>query len=204
VTVVLRLSLLLFLGIRHQFSYGQNDCILRKDQDDIKIFICKAEHTKLKSIRAAFKANIASDDLVKLVKDVAGYNNWQFNTINAHILKVISDNELIYYAEVVAPWPISNRDLVVSLKVYKDSVKNAIIVSANSVPDYIPHKKGIVRVPFSNSQWMIMPLTESSTAVDYTMLINPGGSVPAWMVNMVAEEAPYKSFKDFIKKINHR
>jgi hypothetical protein len=190
---------ILFLALCYQFSYGQNDCILRKDRDDIKVFICKSEHTKLKSIQATFEVNVSSAELVSLVKDVPGYDNWQYNTINACVLKVISDSELIYYAEVVAPWPISNRDLVVHLKVNQDPFTKSTIISANSVPEYISGKKGIVRVPMSKSQWIVRPITGSSVSVDYTMLIDPGGSVPGWLVNMVAEEAPYKSFRDFKK-----
>lgn len=195
--VFLRLSITsLFLGLSHQLCFGQRDCVLRKDQDDIKVFICKTKNSKLKSIHATFSVNVSSIELTNLVRDVAGYNNWQYNTMNAHALEVVSYNELIYYAEIVAPWPISNRDLVVHLKIKKDSLTNDIIISANSIPEYLPNKKGIVRVPMSTSQWIIRPITESSASVDYTMLINPGGSVPAWMVNMVAEEAPYKSFRD--------
>jgi START domain len=205
VIVFLRLSISFsLLAVSNLFSYGQSDCILRKDADGIKVYTCKAEHTKLKSIKATFSVNVSSVELVKLVKDIAGYNEWQYNTTNARVLKVISDDELIYYAEVVAPWPISNRDLVVHLKVNREPLTNTIIISANSLPDYTPNKKGIVRVPMSTSQWVIRLISESSVSVDYTMLINPGGSVPAWMVNMVAEEAPYMSFRDFKKIIELR
>ena len=91
------------------------------------------------------------------------------------------------------------------MKVERDSLSKNTIVTANGVPDYIPGKKGIVRVPMSKSKWIIRPITESSVSVEYTMLIDPGGSVPLWMVNMVAEEAPYKSFRDLKKMVetNH-
>lgn len=199
--VFLKLSITLsFFTLIQLASYGQSDCILRKDQDDIKVFTCKAENSKLKLIKATFTINISSVELIDLVKNVAGYNQWQYNTINAHLVKMISDKELIYYAEVVAPWPISNRDLVVHLRVEQDSLSSSITILANSLPDYIPIKKGIVRVPMSKSKWIISPITETSASIEYTMLINPGGSVPLWMVNMVAEEAPYRSFRD-LKKI---
>lgn len=199
--VFLRLIVFFYFALHSHVSNGQGDCSLRKDQNGIKVFICKTENTKLKLIRAIFDLQVSSAELVNLIKDAAGYDHWQYNTVNAHLVETISDKELIYYAEVVAPWPISNRDLVVRLKVERDSLSKNTIVTANGVPDYIPGKKGIVRVPMSKSKWIIRPITESSVSVEYTMLIDPGGSVPLWMVNMVAEEAPYKSFRDLKKMV---
>lgn len=199
--VLLRPIVLFYFALHYHISNGQGDCSLRKDENGIKVFICKTENTKLRLIKATFDLQVSSPELVNLIKDAAGYNHWQYNTVNARLIETISDKELIYYAEVVAPWPISNRDLVVRLKVERDSLSKNTIVTANGVPDYIPGKKGIVRVPMSKSKWIIRPITESSVSVEYTMLIDPGGSVPLWMVNMVAEEAPYKSFRDLKKMI---
>ena len=36
------------------------------------------------------------------------------------------------------------------------------------------------------------------------MEIDPGGYVPAWMVNMVAAEAPYESFRNFKKIVENK
>lgn len=184
-------------------GYGQPECTLRKEEDGIKVYACDSELSKLRSIKAVFTIETTMDHIIKVILNVDNYINWQYNTINAHVVKMISDTELIYYSEVAAPWPISNRDLVIHLSIQNDISRGSVVVSTNSVPDYIPHKKGIVRVPMSKAQWIIKPITDSLVSVEYTMLINPGGSVPVWMVNLVVVEAPYKSFKDFKKMIFH-
>ncbi len=178
-------------------GYGQPECTLRKEQDGIRVYACDSKLSKLRSIKAVFTINTTLDDLIHVIMDVDNYKNWQYNTINAHVVKMISDTELIYYSEVEAPWPISNRDLVVHLDIQKDITTGSLIVNTNSIPDYIPTKKGIVRVPMSHAQWIVKPISDSLVSVEYTMLIDPGGSVPVWMVNLVVVEAPYKSFRDF-------
>jgi hypothetical protein len=181
--------------------FSQTNCVLRKDKDGVRVFACDAENTKIKSLKTVLEVKATVPQVIAMVLDVNNYNNWQYNTIHAHIIKKISETELIYYTEVVAPWPVSNRDLVVHLKIARDSTTGNTIISANSIPDFIPEKEGIVRVPLSKSQWTVKSTDEASLSIEFVMLINPGGSVPAWMINMVAAEAPYESFRDFKKKI---
>jgi hypothetical protein len=185
-----------------QFS-SQTDCALRKDKDGVRVYTCLAEHTKFKSIKASFEVHATPEQVIDIVLNANDYNNWQYHTINAHVLKQKSETELIYYTEIVSPWPASNRDLVVHLKVEHDIATRNIKVYANSIPDYIPTKEGIVRVPMSKSQWTVKPIDESTLQIEFTMLVDPGGSVPAWLINMVAAEAPYESFRNFKNKIEH-
>ena len=55
----------------------------------------------------------------------------------------------------------------------------------------------------SQGSWTVVPLSSSLLKVEYFILIDPGGSVPAWMINMVAAQAPYYSFKT-LKDIIHQ
>jgi len=185
-------------------AFCQPGCSLRIDKDSVKVYSCKTPDSKIKSIKTVFEVHATSNQVIAMILDVNGYNNWQYHAINAHILEQKSSNELVYYLEIVSPWPASNRDLNVHLKIEHDKATDHINVYANSIPDFIPEKKGIVRVPMSKSQWVVKPLSASRLSVEFTMLVDPGGYVPAWLINMVAAEAPYESFRDFKKKIEKR
>jgi hypothetical protein len=189
----------LFLLITPAFS--QSDCALRKDKDGVRVYTCLVEHNKFKSIKASFDVQATPTQLIDIVFNPNDYNSWQYHTINAHVLQRKSETELIYYTEIVSPWPASNRDLIVHLRIEHDKATRNIKVYANSIPEYIPRKDGIVRVPMSKSQWTVKPINESTLHVEFTMLVDPGGSVPAWLINMVAAEAPYESFRNFKNKI---
>lgn len=45
------------------------------------------------------------------------------------------------------------------------------------------------------------PLAASRLQVEYYIEINLGGAVPPWLVNLVAPQAPYQTFKDLREKI---
>lgn len=143
----------------------------------------------------------SANQMIAMWLDPENYINWQYNTTNARLIKTINESEIIYYTEVAAPWPVSNRDLVVHLKISQDEKTKILTVSGKSVADFIPTKEQLVRIPLAISSWKVTPISESQLAVEYTMDLDPGGSVPAWMANMVVAEAPYITFKNFREKI---
>jgi START domain len=195
---------ILVLFLFTTFAFAQVDCELKIDQDSIKVYSCSTDQSKFKSIKASFEVNATAPQLAAMVMDIAGYNDWQYKTINAKVLKWISKQELIYYVEVVAPWPVSNRDVVVHLKVEQDPLTKKMTFTANGMPNFIPEKEGITRVPMSKSTWIVIPIASNKLKVEYSMNIDPSGSVPAWMVNMVSAEGPFESFFTLKNKIKER
>jgi hypothetical protein len=183
---------------------AQKNCVLRKDKDSIKVYTCDPAQSKFKFITASFTVNARLSQLVAMLLDISRYGDWQYRTINPHLLKKLGEGEIVYYVEIGAPWPVSNRDMVNHLTVTQDRTSKTVTITANSVPDFIPHEENLVRVPSSASTWVIVPLSSSRLRVTYSIQIDPGGYVPAWMVNMVSAQAPYESFKNIRDKIRGR
>ncbi|HMG68961.1 MAG TPA: hypothetical protein VK588_14790, partial [Chitinophagaceae bacterium] len=68
-------------------------------------------------------------------------------------------------------------------------------ITAVGIPKYLPEKDGKVRVPRSSITWYVTMPTSTSVTIVYTFEADPGGSMPAWLVNMFADKGPYESFK---------
>lgn len=179
-----------------QTMNAQNDCVLRKDQDSIKVFTCHSSESRFKTIKATFTLDATYAALEKTLLDITHYTKWQYNTVEAKILKTINDREIVYYTQVSAPWPVTNRDMIVHLKVQQQPGTKDNVIITNGEPDFIPRKPDLVRVPSSKATWIIKELDKERLSINYSIEIDPGGSVPAWMVNMVCAEAPYVSFKN--------
>jgi len=63
------------------------------------------------------------------------------------------------------------------------------------VPGYTPEKSGMVRVPRSDISWYVTMPSEKTISIVYIFDAEPGGSLPAWVVNMFTDKGPYESFK---------
>ena len=71
-----------------------------------------------------------------------------------------------------------------------------LYIEAVSIPDYIPPVKDVVRVPFSKAYWKVKSVSANKLLVEYYIEMDLGGAVPPWMVNLVAHQAPYETFKN--------
>ena len=180
---------------------AQTDCELKLNKDSIKVYTCFRENSKFKSVRTTFELQSNLSQLAAIVLDIDHLGDWQYKTVRARLLKKISDREIIYYTEVAAPIFTSNRDFVIQLMVNQDPQTRILTIDLVSIPDYIPHENGIVRVPFSKARWKVNPLSGSRLYVEYDIEIDIGGAVPAWLVNMVAPQAPHETFKALREKI---
>src|SRR5262245_29766896 len=96
--------LFLFLGAD---ALAQRDCVLRKDEDSIKVYSCAAPNSKFKAIKANFTVNASLSQIVSFVLDASNYVNWQYNTIESSLVEKVNDLEIVYYTKVQAPWPVS-------------------------------------------------------------------------------------------------
>ncbi|HOX82802.1 MAG TPA: START domain-containing protein [Chryseolinea sp.] len=169
------------------------DCVLKKDSDKILVYTCKSESERFKSLRATFTiSNTTVEELLTFLKQVDRYTAWQYNMCSAKTLKVVSDSAIIVRTEIDAPWPVDNRELIVEYSFSQSSHKKLKVITKTLMFDY-PFSENVVRVPFSHAEWDV-EMVDNTLHVTYSMKIDPGGSVPAWLVNMAMADGPHQSF----------
>jgi hypothetical protein len=174
---------------------GQYNWQLSKVKDGIRVYQSAVKYSNYKSIKVECTLEGNYDKLIAVLNNVTGQKEWVYNNKTAYILKRINSNELYYYSETSLPWPMSNRDAVVHLKIDKDSLNRFVNITSVSVPDYIGEKSGKVRVTRSSVSWNVTMPTAKTLSIIYIFEADPGGSLPAWVVNMFSEKGPYESFK---------
>jgi hypothetical protein len=175
-------------------------CDLKLEKDSIRIYTCKTENSKLKSIKAIFWLNATPSQLKAILLDIDHLGEWQYSTANAKLLKKISNHEIIYYTEVKVP-VAENRDFIIDLKIDNPTEKE-FMITATSLPEYLPEKKNIIRVPMSKAVWRVKEVKQKKLYVEYNLRIDFGGEIPAWLVNSLSHKAPYETFKAMKGKIS--
>lgn len=193
--ICIRLAGLVFFSISASAAIGQYNWKLSKDKDGIKVYQSEVTHSKYKNIKVECTLEGTYDKLMAILNDVTNQKNWVYNNISASILQRISASEFYYYSETHLPWPMTNRDAIIHLRMNKDSLNRFLKILAVSVPGYTPEKSGIVRVPRSDISWYVTMPSAKTISIVYIFDAEPGGSLPAWVVNMFTDKGPYESFK---------
>lgn len=199
--------LLLFALFFFSPLFSQSGWSLKKDKEGIKVYTENVGDSRFKMVKVECTMDASLSQLASLLLHAENLPQWVLSTKKAYVVKRISASEVYYYCEMNTPWPISRRDMVIELSVSQDSVTKIMTVHADNIDKIIPDKPGIIRVPISHATWIVTPLRANKIKITYTIRIDPGGGVPAWMVNMFIVKIPYESFrklKTFIKETSSK
>ncbi len=191
-----------FLLIISSNAKAQN-WILKKNKGGVKVFTKVNPQSPFNLLKAESEIDVPLLEVLNLVFDVSRHTAWVYNAVKSVPVKKKSQYDIVYYGETYAPWPVSNRDLVIHLTAITDSLTGICIIKAISEPKLKPEVDGKIRVPRSVAEWKLVPLTNKTTQITYTLDIDPGGSLPAWLVNFATVEGPYLSFikmKELLQK----
>lgn len=187
------MSLVLVLGLNS--ASAQSDWKLSTEKEGIKIYTSILPDSKIKAIKVEADFDATASQVVALVMDVNTAPDWVYHVKSAKLVKQVSPTELYYYSEVSLPWPVANRDFVAHLTVSQDPGTKVVTIDGPAVPGVVPIKKGIVRIDNSIGKWIITPLGQNQVHVQYSIHVDPGGALPAWLINLFATDAPVKIFK---------
>jgi hypothetical protein len=196
-------SIWVILFILHLTGFSQGKWELKRNDNGIEIYTRKPLTGDLKELRVVCEFTGTKAQLIKTLLDIQHYKNWVYSTKKNVLLKTVNSQQLIYYAVSHLPWPIKDRDLIVDLSILPDSVNNnQFRIQAKSIPDYLPQNPDLIRIPYSQALWKVIVVNDHTLKVDYTFSVNPGGSLPSWLVNSTLSIGPYKSFtalRDLLK-----
>ena len=175
------------------------DWALKKDKDGIQIFTRKVEGSRIFEYKAV--TTIETDDLEKLVEivfDAKEYPTWIEHVVQGEVLNHISDNEKMVYSVAKLPFPFKNRDVVTSMTLDKGPEYRQINIEGK--PDYIDTKSKIIRVPQAKGFWRFERESKGTIVVHYQFLSDPGGQIPAWVINAFIVDGPYKTLINLKQK----
>ena len=164
---------------------------LKKFEKGISIYTRVTENSKYKELKAVFQIKTSLSSIVALLNDVESYPQWVYRCETSKILSKTSEKHLIRYQTIVAPWPVDNRDVVIEVNYSQDEKTKIVYQKINALPNYSPIVPGHVRIPEFRATWTLIPLKNGIVEIQYELLVNPGGAIPAWLVNMAMIDGPY-------------
>lgn len=195
------LLIFLLLGSWIQLSGQEKGWKLHSEKDGVQVFTQAVDHSAFKAVKAVGVVETSLSRIAYVLMDVKTTKEWVYGTKVCTLLKQMTPGDLIYYSEVDLPWPASNRDFIIRITLTQDVKTKVITIVAENMPSYISEKNGIIRIQRSSGLWHITPIDASHVRVEYTLQVDPGGWIPAWLVNMVASTGPYQSFIGLRKQV---
>lgn len=184
-----------FIGISQNLN--ESGWKLVNEEDGIIVYTRTTENSPVKEIRIICTVKTTMERMVDFLSDVPLYADWVYKCDTAYQFSEVTSSEFSYYITLDFPFPFDNRDLAVHSHHRIDPTTGA----------YHSHSATDTLVAYSNdeyihitefeSTWNIVPTTDGILLVDYQALSNPGGDIPAWLVNLVITKGPLETMRRF-------
>ena len=181
--------------------YGQAGWTVVKEKDGIKISSRPAASSQFNDIHVELDLPGNIDQLKKILLDVDHYKDWSYATKKSMLIKQLGPGKLIYYSEFEVPWPATNRYFYANVDLKEDSAAHSINMIAINLAGYQPIPKDLVEVSLTRGIWKISTNSKNSIHIDYTLELNPGGSLPSWVINLFSSKGPFETFENIKDKM---
>ena len=176
-------------------AFGQSSWKLTKNKDGIAVYQSSSANSSYKSIKVECTLEGDYDKLLAVITNISNYKNWVYNNKSASMVLKKSNSDFYYYTETTLPWPMSNRDAVMHTVITRDAQDQFLKISSVDHSGLVGEKSGKVRVQDSNINWYVTRPSSTTIRIVYTFEADPGGNIPAWLVNSFADKGPFESFK---------
>ncbi|EDY86050.1 conserved hypothetical protein [gamma proteobacterium HTCC5015] len=134
------------------------------------------------------------------ILDTDGFRDWifGFKTVEK---RPIADEPTSLYLAFHATWPAKDRDVVVVGDMDIDVFSGVVQIHSRHAPE-APERSGHVRIEELDNRWILTPLDNGWTRIDFRTFVDIGGWVPGWLANMVATDTPYQTLEGLRKRLD--
>ena len=141
-------------------------------------------------------------ELLAVLDDVPRHLEWMVRMSASETVEKLSDFDRVIYNRFDVPWPCSDRDSVMQVLAELDRANHYVKLRFLRIQHPLrPELEGVIRIPDLRSEAVLKAIGPNQTEVSYLLDIDPGGSLPGWLVEWVVEKIPYLVLKKLQKQI---
>lgn len=188
-------TLLANSGLQAQSAWEQ-----KKDQNGVRVYVREVEGQSFKESKATIRFKASVQDVVNVLLDYPGYSQWAPRVVQARLVEKASDQVYYSYSINDAPWPVTDRDIVLK-NALSYAANGAATIRMSAVKGKVPESKDAVRMTYFEGHYAIVPTGSGMVEVTYQAIMDPAGSVPAWMANMAVVDTPYDLLLSLRKRV---
>jgi hypothetical protein len=149
----------------------------------------------------AFRGQVVVDASIKKVMAVLNDQDhkteWMKQCVANYVLEFKKLGTLVIYNRTGSPFPlVADRDIVVETNLSFD--RETGIIDIHAVNTTHPNGKvldGVIRMKQMKLHWALKYLDKTKTLVTYEVQTDPGGWIPAWVVNLVTKAIPFHTLQ---------
>lgn len=142
-------------------------------------------------------------DLAAIIRDNNKKTEWMHQCAEDFAIQYKAPLQIVTYNRTASPvFFISDRDVVLDVRAELKPAERSILIAFKNVQHAkMPDRDGVVRMPRLVGHWLLEALGPTSTRLTYQVAADPGGALPAWLVNMVSKNIPFHTIDNLRRQV---
>lgn len=171
-------------------------------EDGIVVRAFEREGHDLPLLRATGIVQAEPYAVAAVLGDAAELHRWMAFTAESRLLERRDRLHYRFYQRMGAPWPVSDRDVVLSVDVGVDTERGQLTARFRNVRDgRAPPVDGVVRMPRLSGRYELRALPHKRTRANLLIDANPGGSLPTWLVRATTRQLPLEMLQTLRQRV---
>jgi hypothetical protein len=180
------------------------------EEDGIQMYRHDVAGSSIVALRGEGFIEAPITRVASVIVDRKRSTEWIDRLVKTKLLRQISDTEAIEWNHIKTPTPLKDRDFVFKTLINTDPAKKKVIFSYYSVTDPLaPETDDYVRGSFKAGKFELTMATRRNkdgskthgTIVNAEVEVDPRGSVPKFIVNMVQKSWPHTTLMALRKQV---
>ena len=175
-------------------AYAKGWRVLRKESG-IVISQRKERGRDLPSFKGTGLVSASMYEILAILRDGDRRKEWMSKSGRTMVLQRKSVFEAISYQQTLAPFPVSDREVIMHTQVYLRDEPREMIATFNGIKwnKSIPgvDRDDFVWMPYLKGYWRLVSKGEKQTEVTYMVNTDPGGLLPNFLIRRITKDLPY-------------
>ena len=170
--------------------------------EGIAVSMMTEEGRSLPAFRGVASVDANMFEVLGMLDDAKRASDWMANCMENRVVKQVNEFDRIIYNRTDAPWPVSDRDVVLFVGVTADLDKREVNIKFNSITNAGPAPiDGVVRMPRLKGYYKLQYIDDHHTRVTYQIDADSGGSLPDWLIARATRRLPVDTIAGMRKQL---
>jgi len=129
-------------------------------------------------------------EVLAVILDVPGATKWAKGADEASLLRTVDARTHLIYTVTDTPWPVSDRDMIMKRTIQVVKPGEEFHIRLLCAPKEKAERDGVIRVKTCDSYFHLRAVDAETTFVDYQVNLDPGGSLPQWLIAWASKKIP--------------
>lgn len=177
------------------------DWQLKKEKDDIQVLTAEVPASSYRAYMATTVVAATTDELVQIIRNPSTCSDWVYRCGESYRYEQETPNVDLVYTSSKMPFPLKDRDTLARITWHKDPQTKVVKAVGVATTDVLAPKAKLIRIEEATVIWELTPLADGTTQVRTFGHADPGGELPAWLINQLSTEVPVKTLNGLKKLV---